>query len=137
MDISFSNTVRKLRENKNITIEQIRLYFCLSTEAYICIENGAKYPTCFMLDKLSDLFNVSVNYLLTGVHYYDNIAVEQLPLTSKDSFSLWLYKYIYSKRSDVGYNQICSYHTSSQRILAFIGSKPLDGIVKEDRKSVV
>lgn len=56
--------LRKLRESNNMTQQQMADKFGIQRPTYSRYENGERQPDFDLLLKISDYFNVSVDYLL-------------------------------------------------------------------------
>lgn len=61
---TLSERLKQLRDEKELMQKQVASYLNISTSAYGFYEQGKRTPTPEVLSKLSDLFNVSVDYLL-------------------------------------------------------------------------
>ena len=58
--------IKDLRQLKNISVEGLANQAKV-THSYIeLIENGVKFPTAKLFIRLSDIFNVSLDYLMRG-----------------------------------------------------------------------
>ena len=56
--------LRDLREDKDLTQKQVATYLSFTHSAYAKIEIGERILSAEILIKLSDLYNVSIDYLL-------------------------------------------------------------------------
>lgn len=61
---TLSERLKQLRDEKELMQKEVASYLNISTSAYGFYEQGKRTPTPEILSKLSDLFNVSVDYLL-------------------------------------------------------------------------
>ena len=95
---------------------------------YKSIENGVAYPTLNCLLRMTEVFHVSLAYLLTGEEKYRNKKMLHLKLTRNDCFYLWFYKWIHLKSNDICFQQIVAYCSLSKRILLDFGEETLDDI---------
>ena len=60
--------IAQLRKEQNISQEELAKKLCISRQAISKWEVGKTLPDAFNLQKLSEIFNVNVNELLTGEH---------------------------------------------------------------------
>ena len=60
----FQKCLKQLRESKNLTQKNLAEILNLTQSTIAYYESGKKQPYLNMLEKLSDYFNVSVDYLL-------------------------------------------------------------------------
>ena len=58
------NILKQLREKKNVYQKDVAKYLGVDRTTYVKYENGDSTPNPDMLVKLSDYFNVSVDYIL-------------------------------------------------------------------------
>ena len=56
--------LRDLREDKDLIQKQVATYLSFTHSAYAKIERGERILSAEILIKLSDLYNVSIDYLL-------------------------------------------------------------------------
>lgn len=62
--MSFPETLKELREKKGITQEQLASELHLSKNAVSHYEKGINSPNIQTLEKIADIFDVSVDYLI-------------------------------------------------------------------------
>ena len=61
--------LRRLREKKHLTVEQVREYLCLgSVQAVYKYESGAGYPQADTLLALMELYDAGVNEIVREEH---------------------------------------------------------------------
>jgi transcriptional regulator with XRE-family HTH domain len=60
----FAKTLRKLRKEKGITMEELAHFIDVSYSLIAMYENDKRQPTPKTLQALADYFNVSIDYLL-------------------------------------------------------------------------
>lgn len=58
--------LKEIRKQKNYNQLKVALDLSISREALSYYENGKRSPDINMLVKLSEYFNVSIDYLITG-----------------------------------------------------------------------
>ena len=63
--MEFSTVLKNLRESRNITQEQLAKHLQVSRSTVAGYETGRRQPDIGRLCKLSSLFDVSLDYLLT------------------------------------------------------------------------
>lgn len=63
--------LKKIRKNKHLSQQKVALDLNISREALSYYENGKREPSLNMLLRLSDYFNVSINYLITGEEFIE------------------------------------------------------------------
>ena len=59
-----SNRIRELREGRRMSQVRLSIELEVSQETVSAYESGKHYPSYAMLVKLSDLFGVSIDYLM-------------------------------------------------------------------------
>lgn len=64
--MEFNNRLKKLRENKKLSIKDISSKLDIDEDIYSKWEEGEEYPSFENIIKLSKLFSVSTDYLLIG-----------------------------------------------------------------------
>lgn len=58
-----------IRKNLNLNQQKVALDLNISREALSHYENGKRQPSLEMLLRMSEYFNVSINYLITGKEF--------------------------------------------------------------------
>lgn len=61
--------LRKIRKEKNLNQLKVAMDLNISREALSYYENGKREPSLEMLNKLSQYFNVSIDYLINGTEF--------------------------------------------------------------------
>lgn len=61
--------LRKIRKEKNLNQLKVAMDLNISREALSYYENGKRDPSLEMLNKLSEYFNVSIDYLVNGEEF--------------------------------------------------------------------
>ena len=61
--------LREIRKICNLNQQKVALDLNISREALSHYENGKRQPSLEMLIKMSNYFNVSINYLITGEEF--------------------------------------------------------------------
>ena len=61
--------LKQIRKQRNLNQQKVALDLNVSREALSHYENGKREPSLAMLLKMSDYFNVSINYLITGEEF--------------------------------------------------------------------
>lgn len=61
--------LREVRKAKNLNQQKVALDLNITREALSHYENGRREPSLSMLLKMSEYFNVSVDYLITGKNF--------------------------------------------------------------------
>lgn len=64
--MNFAGNLKYLRETRNITQEQLAEYLQVSRPTIAGYETKSRQPDFERLEKISQFFNVSIDYLLTG-----------------------------------------------------------------------
>ena len=64
--MNFSDNLRALRKEKNVTQKQLATYLCLSRSTIAGYETKAHQPDFVTLEKLSTYFDVSIDFLIHG-----------------------------------------------------------------------
>mgnify|MGYP004507005497 CR=1 FL=1 len=65
------NNLKKCRERKNFTVEEVSERIGISKTAIYNIESGANNPSIDNLIRLAELYNVSIDYLLGRTNFED------------------------------------------------------------------
>lgn len=60
----FALRLKSLRLEKEYTLQQVADYLCVNKTTICFYENGKRFPSYQNIVKLSELFNVSIDYLL-------------------------------------------------------------------------
>ncbi len=61
--------LKMIRKEKNLNQLKVAMDLHISREALSHYENGKREPSLEMLKKLSDYFNVSIDFLINGEDY--------------------------------------------------------------------
>lgn len=61
--------LRQIRKQKNYNQLKVAMDLCISREALSYYENGKRSPDIDMLILLSEYFNVSIDFLITGKEF--------------------------------------------------------------------
>ena len=62
--------LKNIRKQRNLNQQKVAMDLNISREALSHYENGKREPSLNMLLKMSDYFNVSINYLITGEEFH-------------------------------------------------------------------
>lgn len=57
------------RKTRNLNQQKVAMDLNISREALSYYENGKREPSLQLLVRMSDYFNVSINYLITGQEF--------------------------------------------------------------------
>lgn len=68
--MNFSVNLKNLRESQNITQEQLADYLQVSRPTIAGYETKSRQPDFERLEKISQFFHVSIDYLLTGSEFH-------------------------------------------------------------------
>ena len=58
--------LKKIRKKRNLNQQKVAMDLNISREALSYYENGKREPSLSLLLAMSEYFNVSINYLITG-----------------------------------------------------------------------
>lgn len=58
-----------VRKTRNLNQQKVAMDLNISREALSYYENGKREPSLQLLVRMSDYFNVSINYLITGQEF--------------------------------------------------------------------
>ena len=58
--------LKKIRKQRNFNQQKVAMDLNISREALSHYETGRREPSLAMLKKMSEYFNVSIDYLITG-----------------------------------------------------------------------
>lgn len=64
--MNFSNTLRTLRKEKNVTQKQLADHLCLSRSTIAGYETKSHQPDFATLEKIATYFDVSIDFLILG-----------------------------------------------------------------------
>ena len=62
--------LKTIRKKRNLNQQKVAMDLNISREALSYYENGKREPSLQLLVQMSDYFNVSFNYLITGEEFY-------------------------------------------------------------------
>ena len=61
--------LKNIRKTRNLNQQKVAMDLNISREALSYYENGKREPSLKLLLQMSDYFNVSINYLITGEEF--------------------------------------------------------------------
>ena len=61
--------LKKIRKQQNLNQQKVAIDLNISREALSHYETGKRKPTLALLVQMSEYFNVSINYLITGEEF--------------------------------------------------------------------
>lgn len=61
--------LKRIRKEKKLNQQKVAIDLNISREALSHYENGKREPSLNMLLKMSEYYNVSINYLITGEEF--------------------------------------------------------------------
>lgn len=61
--------LKEIRRKKHLSQQKVAIDLSISREALSYYENGKREPSLALLVKMSEYFNVSINYLITGKEF--------------------------------------------------------------------
>ncbi len=61
--------LREIRKQRNLNQQKVAIDLNITREALSHYENGRREPSLAMLLRMSEYFNVSINYLITGKEF--------------------------------------------------------------------
>ena len=64
--------LKKIRKQQNLNQQKVAIDLNISREALSHYETGKREPTLALLVQMSQYFNVSINYLITGEEFKKN-----------------------------------------------------------------
>ena len=62
--------LKSIRKQRKLNQLKVAMDLNISREALSYYENGKREPSLALLVKMSDYFNVSINYLITGEEFH-------------------------------------------------------------------
>ncbi len=68
--------LREIRKRKKLNQQQVAIDLNISREALSYYENGKREPSLKMLITMSNYFNVSIDYLITGKDFKDKNKID-------------------------------------------------------------
>lgn len=84
--MSTGSRIKQLREEKNLTQEELAKRLSISKSAVSMYENDTRLPKRDIMESLADFFNVSIDYL------YGKTNLTTLLLTSKERIVVEAYR---------------------------------------------
>lgn len=72
--------LKKIRKAKNLNQQKVAMDLNISREALSHYENGKREPSLSLLVQMSQYFNVSINYLITGEEFKKKWPISKLIL---------------------------------------------------------
>ena len=67
--LTFMKGLKAIRKAQNLNQQKVAMDLNISREALSHYENGKREPSLDMLNKLSEYFNVSIDYLINGKEF--------------------------------------------------------------------
>ncbi|MBQ8183550.1 MAG: helix-turn-helix transcriptional regulator [Clostridia bacterium] len=61
--------LKEIRKQKKLNQQKVAMDLNISRESLSYYENGKREPSLALLVQMSDYFNVSINYLITGEEF--------------------------------------------------------------------
>ena len=61
--------LKNIRKKRNLNQQKVAMDLNISREALSYYENGKREPSLILLVAMSEYFNVSINYLITGEEF--------------------------------------------------------------------
>lgn len=61
--------LKEIRKKKKLNQQKVAMDLNISREALSHYENGKREPSLAMLQKMSEYYNVSIDYLITGKEF--------------------------------------------------------------------
>ena len=61
--------LKNIRKKRNLNQQKVAMDLNISREALSYYENGKREPSLTLLVRMSEYFNVSINYLITGEEF--------------------------------------------------------------------
>ena len=61
--------LKNVRKKRNLNQQKVAMELNISREALSYYENGKREPSLALLLRMSEYFNVSINYLITGEEF--------------------------------------------------------------------
>lgn len=61
--------LKEIRKRRNLNQQKVAMDLNISREALSHYENGKREPSLALLLKMSEYYNVSINYLITGKEF--------------------------------------------------------------------
>lgn len=78
------NTLKKLRESRKLTVEQVTKYLSISTSSYRKYEYNEREPSTDIIVELADFYGVTTDYLLGREPQKNPIAMLNLAIGEKE-----------------------------------------------------
>ncbi len=88
LEITFGDTVKKLREERNLPLREVAEALCIDTSMLGKIEKNNRKPTKELIEKFADFFNVSAKEL--KIAFLSDLVVYQV--MEEEDFSNEVFK---------------------------------------------
>lgn len=75
--MNFANTLKNLRELHDVTQDELAKYLKVSRPTIAGYERKNRQPDFEKLIKIAEYFNVSIDYLITGIPTSENFPVDE------------------------------------------------------------
>ena len=85
--MNFANTLKNLREVNNVTQDQLANYLKVSRPTVAGYETKSRQPDYERLEKISEFFHVSIDYLIRGWTDEQNILVKESTIDQEVTIS--------------------------------------------------
>ena len=85
--MNFANTLRNLREANNVTQDQLANYLKVSRPTVAGYETKSRQPDYERLEKISEFFHVSIDYLIRGWTEEQNLLVKESTIDQEVTIS--------------------------------------------------
>lgn len=83
--INISSTIRELRQKAGLTQSQVSQKLNIQRQTYCNYENASRTPPLEIIVALSELYHVSVEYLICGKKSADSMASAEASATLSES----------------------------------------------------
>jgi transcriptional regulator with XRE-family HTH domain len=80
--MDLANNIKTIREKQNLMQKEIAIHIGVDKSTYSKIEKGLRDVTVIELDKMSKLFNLSVDQI---INYEDNLVPKEVVIEDKSS----------------------------------------------------
>lgn len=101
--MKFANRLKQLREDENLSREELAKKLNVSYSTIAKYETGARFPDQDMLEKIADIFDTTLDFLLGRTDIRDGVIIDknQLPEELKDIGVEHLVVAKYAKDKDI------------------------------------
>ena len=105
----FGDRLRKLRQSRGISQQQVAEYLGVNRTTYVKYETGKSEPNVGTLKKLAQYFDISMDYLLCGDEAIEIFSAPDPSITGQVGSLHALLKEILDEMNEDGHKKVAEY----------------------------